>query len=60
MIRWKKNRLPHTQKYFMLLKVFYSAKLSNKQSAKVILGLTGLEQHTAAGDKQAIWALETY
>ena len=39
-------------KYFMLHKVFCWAKLSNKQSAKVIcIGFTDLEQHTTRDKK---------
>ena len=41
-MRWKIIGHPHTQKYFMLHKVFYCAELSNKQSAKVICRFDGL------------------
>ena len=45
--------MPTYTEYFMLRRVFYWAKLSNKQSAKVICRLIDLEQHTTR-DKQAI------
>ena len=36
MMRWKTISRPCMQKYFMQHKVYYCAKISNKQSAKVI------------------------
>ena len=41
-------------KYFMLHKVFYGAKLNNKQSAEVICRFDRLEQHTARVKSQII------
>ena len=49
MMRRKIIGCPHT-KYFMLHKVFYCAKLSNKQSAKVICTFDRLR--TAHSNKQ--------
>ena len=46
---WNIIGLPSTQEYFMQNKVFYCAKVSIKQSAKVIVDFIDVEQHTARG-----------
>ena len=55
---WLISRWPPTYaNYFMLHKVFYCAKLSNKKSAKVICRLDK-PRTTNSKSKKAIWVME--
>ena len=58
MIRWKIISRPRMQKQFMQHKVYYCAKLSNKQSAKVICRFDRLRKHYTARDRKSYMSIE--